>query len=254
MDLSVREPSLRMARRLLPSGIMLRRLRPPRALPALLLCLAGGAWAADQDPESIRAAATAAVRDRAGDFRHLHLQAATLDPRLRLPLCSAPLEATPGGDGTLRATVPVSVRCPGERRWSLYLVVRVEAELPVLVARRALPRDAAPGPDDFGVETRRVPGFASQYVGDVAALAGRRLRRPLGVGEPLALDALAVAPVVHRGEPVTLLAHGAAFEIRVAAVALADGRPDDHVRVQNAVSQRVIEGVVRGPGLVEVPL
>lgn len=233
---------------------MQRRLRLPCVLPALLLCLAGRAYATDQDPESIRAAAVAAVRARAGDAGHLHVQAATLDPRLRLPLCTRPLVATPGGDGALRAEVPVSVRCAGDHSWSLYLVVRVEAELPVLVARRALPRDAAPGPDDFNVETRRVAGLASQYVGDVAALAGRRLRRPLGAGEPLALDALVVAPVVRRGAPVTLVARSATFEIRVAAVALADGRPEDHVRVQNAASQRVIEGVVRGPGLVEVPL
>ncbi|MFO1401179.1 MAG: flagellar basal body P-ring formation chaperone FlgA [Steroidobacteraceae bacterium] len=182
------------------------------------------------------------------------MQAATLDPRLRLPRCTQPLNATPGGDGTLRAEVPVSVRCAGERPWSLYLVVRVESEVPVLVARRALPRDAAPLAGDFAIATRRVAGFASQYVGDPAALAGRRLRRPLGAGEALSLDALAVAPVVHRGEQVTLVARSAAVEIRVAAVALADGRPEDRIRVQNPMSQRVIEGVVRGPGLVEAPL
>ena len=51
-----------------------------------------------------------------------------------------------------------------------------------------------------------------------------------------------------------LVARGPAVEIRVAAIALADGRPEERVRVQNAASQRVIEGVVRGPGLVEVPL
>ena len=70
----------------------------------------------------------------------------------------------------------------------------------------------------------------------------------------LALDALVVAPVIHRGDQVMLVARGPAVEIRVAAIALADGRPEERVRVQNAASQRVIEGVVRGPGLVEVPL
>jgi flagella basal body P-ring formation protein FlgA len=226
------------------------------AFALLTLLLAAAAVAADavQDPESLRAAAEAAVRARAADAQHVHVQANALDPRLRLPACGRPLVATPGGDGALRAEVPVSVRCSGAKPWSLYLVVRVESDVPVLVARRALPRDAVPVAADFELATRRVAGDASQYVGDPAALAGRRLRRPLGAGATLALDALVVAALVHRGEQVTLLARSAAVEIRVAAVALADGRPEERIRVQNPATQRVIEGVVRGPGLVEVPL
>ena len=220
----------------------------------LLLCTVPGAYAGVEDPEAIRSAAAAAVRQRAGNVDRVHARAAALDPRLRLPQCSQPLVATPGGDGALRAEVPVTVRCVGERPWSLYLVVRVESDVPVLVARRALPRDSAPGPADFAMETRRVAGLAGQYVGNPSALEGRRLRRPIGVGEVLALDALVVAPVIHRGDQVMLVARGPAVEIRVAAIALADGRPEERVRVQNAASQRVIEGVVRGPGLVEVPL
>ncbi len=224
------------------------------ALPGLLACAAVGAADAVQDLQAIRAAAEAAVRARSGDAARVYPRAAALDPRLRLSPCPQPLAATPGGDGALRAEMAVTVRCAGERPWSLYLVVRVESEVPVLVARRALPRDATPAPGDFAVETRRVPGFASHYVGDPAALAGRRLRRPVGVGELLASDALLIAPLVRRGEQVTLLARSSTFEIRVAAIALADGRPEEHIRVQNQVSQRVIQGVVRGPGLVEVPL
>jgi flagella basal body P-ring formation protein FlgA len=226
----------------------------PRAALLLLLCGSRGAVAADQDLERIRAAAEAAVRARAAAIGRVHVQADALDPRLRLPECPVPLSAAPAGDGALRAQLPVSVRCSGARPWSLYLVVRIESEVPVLVARRALPRDATPRREDFALETRRIAGVATQFVGDAGALAGRRLRRPLGAGEALAADALTVAPVVRRGEQVTLLARSGAMEIRVAAIALSDGRPEERIRVQNAASQRVIEGVVRSAGLVEVPL
>ena len=83
------------------------------------------------------------------------------------------------------------------------------------------------------METRRVAGLSTQFAGDPLRSDGRRLRRPVGAGEALAIDALAVAPVVRRGEQVTLLARAGAMEIRVAAVALSDGRPDEHIRVQN---------------------
>jgi flagella basal body P-ring formation protein FlgA len=225
-----------------------------RVALVLLLCGGGCALAADQDPERIRAAAEAAVRARTVGMGQVFVRADALDPRLRLPECPAPLAAGLSGDAALRAQVPVGVRCSGVRPWSIYLVVRVESEVPVLVARRALPRDAIPRIADFTVETRRVAGLSAQFVGDAAALDGRRLRRPVSAGEALAIDALAVALVVHRGEQVTLLARAGAMEVRVAAVALGDGRPDERIRVQNAATQRVIEGVVRAAGLVEVPL
>jgi flagella basal body P-ring formation protein FlgA len=225
-----------------------------RAALVLLLCGSGHALAADQDPERIRAAAEAAVRARTVGMGQVLVHADALDPRLHLPACEAPLQAALASDGALRAQVPVSVRCSGARPWSIYLVVRVESEVPVLVARRALPRDATPRMQDFTVETRRVAGVSAQFAGDATALDGRRLRRPVSAGEALAVDALAVAPVVHRGEQVTLLARADAVEIRVAAVALSEGRPDEHIRVQNPATQRVIEGVVRSAGLVEVPL
>lgn len=225
-----------------------------RTALVLLLCGGGGAHAADQDPERIRAAAEAAVRARTAGMGQVFVHADALDPRLHLPACEAPLQAALAGDGALRAQVPVGVRCSGTRPWSIYLVVRTESEVPVLVARRALPRDATPRMQDFTVETRRVAGLSAQFAGDAAALDGRRLRRPVSAGETLAIDALAVAPVIRRGEQVTLLARAGAMEIRVAAIALSDGRPDEHIRVQNPASQRVIEGVVRAAGLVEVPL
>ncbi|MCC7462545.1 MAG: flagellar basal body P-ring formation protein FlgA [Gammaproteobacteria bacterium] len=230
------------------------RTRLAHRFALLLWCAAPGAFAAFQDPQSVRTTAEMAVRARLGEASRVYATAAALDARLRLPLCTLPLVAAPAGDGTVRASVPVMVRCAGERPWSLYLVVRVESEVPVLVARCALPRGAVPAAGDFVSEMRRVPGLASHYIGDPAALAGRRMRRPIGAGEALTVDALAIAPLVRRGEQVALVARSGAVEIRVAAVALADGRPEERIRVQNTDSQRVLEGVVRGPGLVEVPL
>jgi flagella basal body P-ring formation protein FlgA len=40
----------------------------------------------------------------------------------------------------------------------------------------------------------------------------------------------------------------------MSAVALADGRIADRIRVQNLSSQRVVEGIVRSDSVVEVPL
>ena len=148
----------------------------------------------------------------------------------------------------------VGVRCDGTVRWTVYTSVHVESQTPVLVARRALGRDAETAAADFKLETRRVPGLPSAYVTDLSALKGQRLSRPLPVDQPLSFECLVPANLIHRGQTVVLVAHSGGFEVRVNGVALSDGRASEHIRVQNASSQRVVEGIVRSESEVEAPL
>jgi flagella basal body P-ring formation protein FlgA len=68
------------------------------------------------------------------------------------------------------------------------------------------------------------------------------------------MDALTPSNAIHRGQQVTLISGSGDFQVRVGAVALADGRIADRIRVQNLSSQRVVEGIVRSASEVEVPL
>jgi flagella basal body P-ring formation protein FlgA len=228
------------------------------ALAALTLLLLKpfGAFADEiADPAELRAAAEQAVRAAAGSATgKLEVTAETLDERLRLAACAGPLLATIAGDGQLRERTTVNVRCNEGTRWSIYMGVNLASELPVLVAQRPLAIGSVPAAADFEVVVRRLPGVSSRYVGDVAQLAGQRMRRPLALGEALAADALAIAPIVHRGQQLTLVARAGGMEVRTTGIALADGRPAERIRVQNLASQKVIEAVVRGPDLAEVAL
>jgi flagella basal body P-ring formation protein FlgA len=225
-----------------------------------MMMLAGGAAGVASanellDPATIAVAAQGAVRAQAGPAAGaLVLQNAPLDPHLRIAACDRPLQAFVTGDGQLHNQTMVGVRCEGTVRWTLYSSVTVQSQAPVLVARRALQRDTELTPADFQLEDRRVPGTLGAYVTDSAALAGQRLRRPLAGGEPLAIDALAPAFLIHRGQEVVLLARAGDIEVRMAGVALADGRASDSIRVQNLSSQRVVEGIVRSDTVVEAPL
>ena len=44
------------------------------------------------------------------------------------------------------------------------------------------------------------------------------------------------------------------MEVRVAAVAMSDGRPDQRISVRNLATQRIVEAVVRSAGVAEVSL
>lgn len=228
------------------------------AATAVALVLLKPLHAADgsyTDLNSIRAAAEHAVREAAGAAgAQLLVDVGMPDARLRLASCPVPLAASIAGDGQLRERTTIGVRCEAGPRWAIYLSAALASEFPVLVAQHALARGAAPLATDFGIVTRRLPGLSTQYISDVARLAGQHLRRPLAQGEALTADALATAAIVRRGQQLTLLAHTNGMDVRVTVVALADGRPDELIKVQNPASQRIVEATVRSPQLVEISL
>ena len=233
----------------------------PRRLRLMLLNLAAAALAVSAanaqvaDIPSLQSAAEQAVRREIprGDGQVI-VHAQNLDPRLRLAECDRPLSAAIAGDGQARAHTTVAVRCEGAVHWTVYLGVTIDSEFSVLVANRALARDAELTAADFDLTPRRLPGLTTDYVTKASMLTGQRLRQAIGSGEALTLTAITPTNLIHRGQQVTLVAGAGDFQVRMNAVALSDGRLADRIRVQNLSSQRVVEGIVRSDNLVEVPL
>lgn len=207
-----------------------------------------------QSLDEIRRTAENFVRNRlpSGSARH-HVEAARLDPRLRLQACAAPLEAfAPNAHRGGRTTI--GVRCDRPATWTLYVSVAVETETTVLVLRHALPRQAAIGPQDVEPQTRRLPGSAAAFIHELAALQGQRLKRAVPAGTVLTANLLTPDILVRRGQQVTLIAASGPVEIRARGQALSEGSTSDRVRVQNLSSRKVVEGVVQSDGVVRVDL
>jgi flagellar basal body P-ring formation protein FlgA len=205
--------------------------------------------------ETIRATAIKAVISLArSSSGKITASAAALDPRLRLHHCDTPLQGFASGDGQLRDNTTIGVRCDGPVHWTVYVRVAISSERTVLTARHLLPRGSELTADDFEVVTRSVAGTGDQYPGSTAALDGLRLRLPLAAGAALSTEVVEQAPIVRRGQQVTLLARTAVMEIRVAAIAMSDGRPLQHISVQNQSTHQIVEAVVRSASLVEVTL
>ena len=226
------------------------------ALAGMALCMHGRARATEtSELDGIRRVAERTVLSQAASGAgRLSASAAALDPRLQLAACAVPLRGQLAGDGQLREAVSVAVRCEQPVRWTVYVRVAVRAEVPVLVARHLVPQGATLAAADLEQRTQQVEGTGSRYPASLQAIGGVRLRRPLAAGELVSSDMLEQLPLIRRGQQVTLLARSPGLDIRVAAQALADGRADERIRVQNLNSRQIVEGVVRGADLVEVPL
>jgi flagella basal body P-ring formation protein FlgA len=224
------------------------------ALLCAALCEAAGAQAW-QRLEDIRVAAVEHVRaELASGTAKRSVEAAALDQRLHLVACDAPLEAFTAPGVNAGASRTVGVRCASPQPWKIYVSVRVSSRDRVLVASRPLARDAVIAADDLRYEERDIDLLAQGYVTNPQRLAGMRLRRPAAEGAVITPSMIAAAPLVARGQQVTLEAADAGVHIRMAGEALEEATLGERIRVRNVSSARIVEGIVRSPEVVEVLL
>lgn len=206
-----------------------------------------------QSLQAVRSAAERALRRQIdAQLSGITLNAAALDPRLRLPACAAELEAFAQPPRGNQARALVRVGCASGTPWTLNVPVEIRRELDVLVLRRPVARGEILAAADVVAQKRTVSSLSSPYVGRIADLTGRPTRRPLPEGTPVTAEALSAALLIKRGQAVTLTASTAGFEVRAPGRALADASARQRLRVQNLDSLKVVEGIAESEGVVRV--
>ena len=236
-----------------PPGRSLLPGAPCRGGLILALLLLAPAQAADMAVEAIaRAAAQAAVELVGGSATATVATATSIDPRLRLAQCTAPLATRIDPPRGTAARLLVRVSCDAPVRWSVFVPVQIESTTEVLVLRRQRARGDRLVPDDVRPELRRISGVSENYVKSAAELDGYRLRRPLPAGALLQRESLEPALSVLRGSAVVLVADSGTFRIESEGRALADAAPGQRVRVQNLTSLKIVEGVADNRGVVRI--
>ena len=219
------------------------------AVVALGPCVGGAAETAWESPANVRAAAEAFARRFTGR-PHAAVEAVAVDDRLRLPRCDEPLAAEAAGAFNAgRGTVVVA--CPGSKAWRLFVPVRLSHNVPVVVARRALHRNAVLTADDLAVVERPAGSLPYEYVATLDAAVGMTLRRSLPEGSVLVPTAVDRPSVVERGARVTLIAGAGGVLVRSEGVALHRAALGERVRVETR-SGRVVEGRAEAPDRVRV--
>lgn len=203
-----------------------------------------GASAAAADPAS---AVAAYVADR------LAVDAGEIRVKLLSPL------AVPG-EGSGAQVVDVQEAVPGVLLGEAAFVVRVAAAgqppvprtlraevtrlVPVVVAARRLPRFQVLTEDDLALRPIEVRGDARAYASAPAMLVGQRLTRSIGKDRPVTLDAVEAAPLIRRGDRVTLRLEQGNLTILAAGRAKADGVAGRDIPVANLDSNRIVYGRV----------
>lgn len=160
--------------------------------------------------------------------------------------------------GTLLGRVRVNVlfMFNGERQKEVPVYFDVGLHQQVAVATRHIERAELLGENNVRFEQLAVDGLAG-YLTAADGLAGRRAKRAIGTGRiiasadtetpteevPVVIKQRALVKLVARVGPMTLTTLGEAMQ---------DGHPGETIRVRNIDSNRIVQGRVSGPSIVEV--
>lgn len=222
----------------------------------MAVLLAGTATASGQPIQplaSISAAATHFVRsEMPPGQKDIVVTAGRLDPRLRFARCGGPLEASLLSGTTLQAQASIAVGCHQGANWTVYVPVTIASRIHVWALKSPQAAGARLTAGDVVAETRLVSGLAVGYVTDAAQLSRSTLRHPLPAGAVLESQDLLPDFMVRQGEQVTLVAAADGIQVRAAGLALQDGRYGALIRVQNASSAKVVQGIVARDRVVDV--
>lgn len=152
------------------------------------------------------------------------------------------------GPTVLRA----EIRLAGRTERVMSVTADVRYFRPVLVATRNIRRGEKLLADLFEVQERDVTRLRDGYFDLDAVLEGMQARRPLGFNDILSRDHVQKIPVVRRGDVLSLVLEAGNMQITTRATALKAGGVGDRIRVRNADSGKILEGVVADARTVEV--
>lgn len=218
--------------------------------------LAGQAANRWQDHAAIRAAAQQFLQSYVDDQHEgrSEIRLSPLDPRLKLAPCAVPLTAylPPGGRNMGNTTV--GVRCADAGGWNIYVSARIDVFGPVLVTRQPLPRGTRIEAQDLELVERNLSHLPYGYYTDSQPIAGQLAKRTIAAATVITPPMLLEPSLVKRGERVSVIAERGPLQIRTSGKALRDGKSGELIQIRAEGSQRIVDGVVVGQGVVKVTL
>jgi flagellar basal body P-ring formation protein FlgA len=152
------------------------------------------------------------------------------------------------GRKTLRVTILVDGKEFG--------IIRMRGDLKlfgeVACAAKTLARDTLLSAADITLVRRDITFLGPGVVTAPGAAIGKKLKTTVQPGSVLYTRYLEEAPLVRRGDLVTILARSGQLEVKAPGEARNAGAGGDLIRVKNLMSRQIVQAKVQEPGLVEV--
>jgi flagella basal body P-ring formation protein FlgA len=233
------------------------RILKQAALVLLLCCgMHAGVAAEFESQETIRNTIHDFITTRLqrSDQQDFEVRVDRLDSRLKLARCATALEPFLPSNAGLLGKITVGIRCPAEKSWKVYVPVQIDVYENVLAAARPLLRGQRIEADDVMPVRHKASKRSRGSFNEPAQIVGMMAKRSIAAGKVFSLSLVEAPRLVQRGEDVTLVAETESLTVRMKGTALADGAEGDVIQVKNSTSNRVVEGIVTRPGIVQVKM
>jgi len=223
------------------------------------LCLLLGLIAAPaQAADTSRAALESLVRAQAlasnpWSGHDTQVDVGPLDERLQLPPCQGRLETFLPPGSSLGSRGSIGVRCTDTGGWKLFVPVTLHVSVPVMVATAVLQPGSELDRGKTRMEPRDISSLPYGFLDDRDPQVRYRVRTLVSVGSVITPTLVDVAPLIARGQRVSLVSTGSGLNVSMQGEALGDGAPGARIQVRNLQSGRIVEGRVAGPDRVEMP-
>jgi len=181
----------------------------------------------------------------------------SLDKRLRLAQCDAPLTTNWSPGSRMLGRVTVQVACGSPKPWRIHVQATITMQSNVWTLSRAVRRgdilnrellqhkEVTLGSDNARVRSQSTP------ITDISPWLGFAFVHSVGAGKMLNERMLKAPKLIGKGEAVIIRHLSSGLKLQTRGVALKDAHADEQTQVRNTSSGKVIDVVVVSPGIVE---
>ncbi len=179
-------------------------------------------------------------------------QLGNLDSRLRLKACGSALTVNFARRDMVYGNTALTVKCPLKPAWKIHLPARIDLFDDVVVAARPLLKGQNIDDLTINYQKQDITRLKNGYYSKQSALRMLQAKRNLPRGTVLTPANLSPRLLVRSGQRVTLVLNYNGLQVKSSGKALQSASLGQLVRVRNSQSQKIVEGVVSGEGLVQM--
>ncbi|AZQ85538.1 flagellar basal body P-ring formation protein FlgA [Colwellia sp. Arc7-635] len=180
----------------------------------------------------------------------IKIEVSPIDPRISLQPCLLPLLANIPEKHNSR-NVNVKVLCPDEASWQLFIPVKIQTIVPILVTRMRVAKGTLLDNSNIEVIFKDNSQIRGSVLTDPAIVTGARTKRNLSQGSAITDRNTCF---VCKGQPVNIIARSVNFEIKSFGIALKDGSLGELIPIKNKESGRIVQGQVNAINQVVINL
>ncbi|WP_085298153.1 flagellar basal body P-ring formation chaperone FlgA [Cognaticolwellia mytili] len=170
----------------------------------------------------------------------LLIDVSQIDPRISLQACLSPLQANIPEKHNGR-NVNVKIVCSDEKPWHLFVPVKIQTIMPILVTSMRITKGTLLDNSNTEVILKDRAQIRGTVLSEAKIVIGARSKRNLSKGSAITNKNICF---VCKGQPVSIIAKSAGFEIKSSGTAMRDGSLGDVISVKNDKSGRLVRGQV----------